>query len=454
MSRLSQIVKLIATDKIDVAIKKILQNKEERDKDLKNEVVLIKGRVESLEKNLNRGIIDPDNAILERNRIRNDFLGLITRAINKPEYVNQQKRASFRLILIGVIYTIATGLLIWLAFAPTSSIHLQGEFQVSKVSFSGGRLSPLINRQKLEWIDIQNFDLINFRSDSLAIDKNFNGNFEKRFKGDKKVNISPSEALNSGVRLRMTNVMLNQTYFKDSVQVAISHTSQGSKTFKLDIQQKSPFTGELSYRGETELISDYVDLSIVGERENEQMSFDEAFSIIAYTTSNQARLVNFKTLPYNTSIEVKPNNSLYTDQPIYINDLQFLKTEGHAIISSIKDGQVVIQEPNKEVWDTISFGYPLRLELEEKNPIEVTSIRLDEEGIWVKFKGDVNEFYTYDNKERVNLKPKLYQWLWHNHRSLMIAIGIAIFTFLFFLPGDISKRIVNSIMVIRKLILG
>ena len=375
------------------------------------------------------------------NQIRDSLLGLMTRAKRQPILEEARKQKTARLILSAILYIACAASLLAFALNPPRAIHVEGEFQVSRCSFYSSDADELKLEKSFSNLTLHNMSQLRFNEpvDSLLGDMDFDETFELNLSGGRSAKITEGSSGNTS--LRLGPVSLEELIIADSAKITLTQHTEGRRYFQWAIRQKDTLHAVLSYEDSLQIISDFIDLQI--ERWDGSGPQDEAFTLKAYHSDPSEMNVSF--LPRNASMEMRfKENAEYTTS-VKIEGLNFLMATGADIQSSILGGVLTIREPEKEIFREVTFEPRKRLEMVEKEPFEISSIRLSDTGIFIKFNADLKQVYTYINSERVDLRPKLYQWLWHNHKEITLTISALVLAFLIFGPGLLTRRFVPAV---------
>ena len=447
MVELNKIKQLIARDRIDQAFDQLLSQELEIEEEIREEGILIRGRLEAVNKKISKGIISEGESALEQNKIRADLLDLISKAKNRPIYIERQRKNRNRWVLIGIVYAITAASLIWFFLSPKRILHIYGQFQVSRVDFflDQSATKGLFEGQNFNSLRLQNFEALSFRADSLRLDLNYDKIFEKALKENRGVTYSYIPGIQSGIEINSQPLILEKLYLADSMELSIRQPKEGTNAFQVFLRQQDSLKGRLSFNGKTDFTSNIIDLVIEDWGGSGEM--EEAFTIQAIPAQSSVEEVRFNMHPRNASIELRPSERIIEKGPIYIRHLQLIKKEQSAIFTSIKGGKIIIAEPGGDTLDIKSVKPPAKLSIIENGRIEMSNLELTDQGIFFNISADVKSIDLYDNQDKISLKPPLYMWMWHNWRTPMIAIGIAIFLFIFFLPGKLSEKLIELISI-------
>lgn len=435
----THIRKLIASDSLRKALEALEDPALSLDEAMQDEVHLIQGRLSHLEGRVRKDLIPAGEANIERNQIRDSLLGLVSRIKDQPQQRIARKKKTFRWGFIGLGYFITAGLLLYYAFLPPASVKVVGKFLVSRLAFTSQEGKQLFSSQKPERLVLYHVSSLSFLGDSISVDSDFDSTFDITLSGNHRVQLQ--DELTGSMTLDLKGIQLEHLTLQDSARITLTQQSlENQSVFQWAMRQDSPVLGQLSYQ-DLELATGYADLHI--ETWEDSLPIEGAFMLRSHTNGSEE--INFRQLPRSASMDLFVRENIRIPLPLNIDSLVFLKAEQNRTYSSIIGGTLSIPDTGKNELISYDFQYPDRLELRQEGPIHLQQLVLTDSGIFAHFTTEAKTIEKLKAGERIDLKPNRYKWIWHQYRTQTIAISAVVLAFLIFLPGPISKRMVEVI---------
>lgn len=435
---ITQLQEWLQADQLEKILRELLQT-QSYSSALKERIVALSGRMKNLKKQESRGLISSEDAMLERNKIR-EALILILSEVEAPEEARRvhRKKKLVRMAPAGV-YILVTAALIWWLFQPRKTFGIKADLWVERATFryiEGPASFAQGNMASCVW---QNFETVRLEGERLLLDETLDGDYEKQVDLSSAITLKADPDI-SGLGVRFGAARLEKLRLNSGAILTVSLPEEEERLFRMTIHQDEKLGADWTYQDSLILQTEQTQLEGAGDFP----AFFYPAQLKLLPPRELAREFSLHSFPGTTTLDLTPDGRLTVEsRDLYIAEPSFFKAVETVAVPAIVKGVVHIAEVDREPFQRIDLQESEGLNIIAEGKLALQELRLEEGAIALRISGRINRLETGANYELRN--PNNLQWLWQNRRILLIALGVALAGLAAFLPEKIRERILLSL---------
>lgn len=406
---------LIAKNELEEAIR-LLQNEDEGvPKAIREELILLSGRLQKLKQEEFRGVISHEHALLEINRIRSALSQIAQTYSKTPEELARiALRNKLRWAIPSLIYLLVAGGTLWWFFQPQPNFRLEAELLVERLTFKFLEGPGNFMRGNIHSCYWQNYQSMSIEADRVVLDT---GSREAivptsvvLFKADENV---------PGIGVRFGAAILEQLQIEPGALLTLIHDEEMLSNLRLSIQQTTGLSSEWTYQ-------DSLDLEV--EMASQEglpgaTTFYGPTSLRFFPPPGKAREIKVRSFSGTTNLELQFDAGYQIEgKNLLIADPNFYQPLESVAVPTLLGGNIQIGALDKKPLKNITISEGEALDLFSEQHYNLQKITFGEIGIHIHFYGEVQGVETGRDHESRN--PLRIEWWWHSRKLLVVAMGI------------------------------
>lgn len=350
------------------------------------------------------------------------------------------------LLVIAVIYLIATLIAIPMLLKPQKGLLAEINLELSHVGFKFIKSeNPIANDTKLLKARVYDFSKINAPISLLTIASydedtdEINGWIPQKTNGQLKIN--PSNSKETGHKMIFQACKLDRLFIDKNALVNLSLPKNDKKALRINIK-RSP-TSKVRFSFQDSLQFETADCILDGENFKWKENLIEGKMFASPPDFHPVKM-NFISGTNSLSMDLLFQDSVDIDTRsdlILVDSLRFF-TENQVLKSSILSGNINFK--SKDALGENDFSVQLKeseyLGFRPTEHLQLTRLKINNEAIQLQLDGQLDAIKSGNMvKHLQNRMPTKIAWLWLNNKMAVILYGIAILG-LTFLLLQFSKR--------------
>lgn len=438
----ARLQQLLADNQLEAVLDILLAPDATVQEEIQEKATALSGRLEKLRDEIHNGTRTFEQSNLEENRIREALLELI-KTISRPETGSKNSLKKNNWMVPALLYGLMAIALLWCLFQPVNTFRIEADLLVERVGFRylGGPTDfAQGNLHQVLW---QNYSEARFDGASIRLDRTLNGIWEKKLALVSPLRIQSNPDI-SGTGIQIGPVRLEKLLLTPGAQVTLSRPEEDESLLRLTVQQTTALKGECTYNGSLLVQAEQVAIEgIPGDT-----AFIYPIQLQIEAPAGMAREITITGFPGSSTLDLALAEPLSMESKnLSVTDLSFYQPVENMAFPTLLSGEIRFVEVDQSTARTLSIseGEALDISVPEKLVLEHLTIR--PEGISLRLSGMVSRLET--GKYRDLRNPLRLEWLWHNHRTLLLALGIAFLGLSLFLPPKVRDRIFELLKIVN-----
>ncbi|MEM7371206.1 MAG: hypothetical protein AAF587_21500 [Bacteroidota bacterium] len=439
----------VSGDKLEAVLTVLLSAELSLPDHSQRQAMLLSGRLTNLNEQIRNGTLAPDEAARERNRIRKSLLGLVADLaadlMLPPAMAVEERRLRYRWLASLAAYLLIAGSLLFFLFQPQTNLRVEGELTMDRFSFIHQQGEYELEGIEFSQVRITDFRQLEAEADSLELQTDIRVDLEPSYQvpeGSLRLRAIP-DIPGLGVNL-LTSTRLEALDIQSGTMLTLERLPDERGSLRILVEQMDSLSCTVSYMEQAHLQTEEV--LVEGIPALGELSGLASWRLFGETTRRSS--IVFHSLPALFGLELYPQDSLViAGKSLMISDPTFLRKEGDVVRPTILGARLVLQEHDHSPLQTIQIQEGEGLALTCDQPIAIRQVSLVQDGIRIAFEGEMDKIESGAYLDVRN--PLRIEWLWHNHRLLLIALGLLGFGIIFFLPGPVRESILRFVKHMR-----